>query len=560
MNRILKIFHKEIAGIHQAAFLIGAFTLASQILALFRDRLLANYFGAGQTLDLYYTAFRIPDLIYAAVASLVSISVLIPFFSGVLENRKDEAKRLLSSVFTVFFTAMVLISGIAFLLMPYIVKFFFSGLGDSAVQAELVSLSRLLLLQPICLGISNVFGVVTQIGKRFFIYALSPIFYNLCIIGGLVFLYPTFGIKGVVMGVVVGGLVHFLIQMPFVISEGLLPTFTFKIDFKTVYQVFKVSIPRTIALSANMLELIIITSFASALAIGSVSIFNLALNLQSVPFAIVGVSYALAAFPTLSAYFAKGEKEQFMNQMITAARHVIFWSIPITALFVVLRAQIVRTVLGSGDFNWDNTRLTAACLSLFVLSLVGQGLELLFIRAYYAAGRTGKPLFINVISSIFTISFPWLLVIAFHTIPTFRFFAESLFKVEGIVGSDVIMLPLGYSIGTIINAIAFWIMFEKDFGSFSKHTLPTLFSSIQAAVFGGFVAYVGLNIFDNVFNLNTLSGIFLQGFCAGILGIAGIVGVFMLLGNKELGEVWSAAHQKISKNKIIVSEPDKIEV
>jgi putative peptidoglycan lipid II flippase len=568
MNRILRIFHKEIAGVHQAALLLGTFSFMSQILALFRDRMLAHYFGAGKTLDLYYTAFRIPDLMYAAIASLVSISVLIPFFSGVLEKYdKEDARKLLSSVFTVFMLAMLLISAIAFIMMPFLAKWFFGNLGSAEDIALLTSLSRLLLIQPICLGISNVFGVITQIGKRFFIYALSPILYNLSIIFGLVFLYPTWGIKGVVMGVVVGGFLHFGIQIPYVIKERLLPTFTTDIDFKAVGEVIKISIPRTFALSANMFELIIITIFASWITVGSVSIFNLALNLQSVPFAIVGVSYALAAFPTLSACFAKGEREQFMNHIVTAARHIIFWSIPITAIFIVLRAQIVRTILGSGSFNWDDTRLTAACLALFVFSLVAQGLELLFIRAYYAAGRTAKPLFINLISSIATISFPFIFMKIFVSIPVFKYFFESLFKVEGIAGSEILMLPLGYTVGTLINAVIFWILFEKDYGkisleskSFSTRVIPTLLVSVQAAVIGGFVAYMGLNTFDTLFDLSTLFGIFMQGFMAGVFGICASCAVFLLLGNQEIEEVWKALRQKITKNKIIVSEPDKIEV
>lgn len=590
--RILRIFHKEIAGVHQAAFLLGAFTLLSQLLALFRDRMLAGYFGAGQALDVYYTAFRIPDLIYASVASLVSISVLIPFFSGVFEERRSEARKLLSSVFTVFVAVMVSVSLAAFILMPYLVKFFFSNLGDQAVLSELTGLARLLLLQPICLGISNVFGVITQIGKRFFIYALSPIFYNLSIIFGLVFLYPHYGIYGVVYGVIIGGLMHFLIQIPYAIKEKMLPRFTLDIDGKLIKEVIRISIPRTIALSGNMLELIIITSFASWLAVGSVAVFNLALNLQSVPFAIVGVSYALAAFPTLSACFAKGEREKFMHHIVTATRHVIFWSIPIAALFIVLRAQIVRTILGSGSFNWDHTRLTAACLALFVVSLVAQGLELLFIRAYYAAGKTSRPLFINILSSVATVAFPLLFLLIFNQCLEFRYFMESLFKVEGIEGSAVLMLPLGYSIGTLLNALAFWLMFEYDFGNkwykaataktsipenavgespadvvprsdryaFSSHVLPTLWASIQAAVIGGFAAYIGLNIFDKIFDLSTFSGIFLQGLFAGILGIFVCVLVFVLLGNGEIGEIYSALRQRIWKNKVIVSEPDKIEV
>lgn len=598
MNRILSIFHKEIAGVHQAAFLLGAFTLLSQLLALVRDRMLANFFGAGQALDLYYTAFRIPDLLYASVASLVSISVLIPFFSGVFqtgtsdqdadnqdtdgqnakaerEQKNEKARKFMDSIFTAFLTIMVVVSIIAFLLMPYLVRFFFGNLGGEAAMAELTTLSRLLLLQPICLGISNMFGVITQIRKRFFLYALSPILYNLSIIFGLIFLYPEYGMRGVIFGVVIGGVMHFLIQIPFIFKEGLMPRLTYKLDFKTIVSVIKVSIPRTITLSGNMIELIVITSFASWIVVGSVSVLNLALNLQSVPFAIVGVSYALAAFPTLSACFAKGEREKFMNHMVTATRHVIFWSIPIAALFIVLRAQIVRTILGSGSFNWDHTRLTAACLALFVVSLVAQGLELLFIRAYYAAGRTAKPLVLNVLSSIATIGFPFVLLVLFNEHNTFRFFIESLFKVEGIEGAGVLMLPLGYSIGTLLNALAFWIMFEFDFGTrwskvgnnsvvdrhpFTSKVMPTFSVSVQAAVFAGFAAYVGLNIFDTVFDLSTLFGIFMQGFLAGLMGIAGGILVFILLGNKEIGEIYTALRQKVWGTKIIVSEPDKIEV
>lgn len=599
VNKILSIFNKEIAGVHQAAFLLGTFTLMSQLLALVRDRMLANFFGAGQTLDLYYTAFRIPDLIYASVASLVSISVLIPFFSGVFENDREKTRKLLSSIFTGFLAIMIGVSIVAFVLMPYLVRFFFGSLGGEEAMRELTLLSRLLLLQPIFLGISNVFGVVTQISKRFFLYALSPILYNLSIIFGLIFLYPFYGMRGVIAGVVIGGAMHFLIQVPFVYKQGLLPRITLSFDVKTIIDVIKISIPRTITLSGNMIELIVITSFASWLVAGSVSVLNLALNLQSVPFAIVGVSYALAAFPTLSACFAKGEREKFMQHIVTAVRHVIFWSIPIAALFIVLRAQIVRTILGSGSFNWEHTRLTAACLALFVVSLVAQGLELLFIRAYYAAGRTARPLVLNVLSSIVTIGFPFLLLMLFNANQTFRFFVESLFKVEGIPGSAVLMLPLGYSIGTLLNALAFWIMFEFDFGnrwnrkgqlesvkaqtvnadgavssasaesicdsgmerySFTSKVMPTLFASIQAAIFGGFVAYIGLNLFDTVFNISTLFGIFMQGFLAGLMGIAGACIVFLLLENKEIGEIYGALRQRVWKGKIIVSEPDKIEV
>ena len=558
VKRIFKLFHSEVSGMHQAAAILGLFTLMSQVLALFRDRMLASYFGATHSLDLYYASFRIPDFIFASVASLVSISVLIPFLSDRMENKKDGTRKFLDSIFTVFFSAIVLVALIAFFLMPYIADFVFPGIKDGEDLNQVILLSRILLLQPICLGISNMLGVITQIKKRFFLYAISPILYNLSIIFGIIFLYPFFGINGVVYGVVIGGILHFLIQVPFAIRQALLPRFTLNVDFKEVWKVIKISIPRTLTLSTYTLEQVFITAFASTLAVGSITIFSFAFNLQSVPLAIVGVSYTLAAFPTLSAAFAKGQREEFMRHIVTAARHIIFWSFPITALFVVLRAQIVRVILGSGSFNWQDTRLTAACLALFTISLFGQSLELLFIRAYYAAGKTRKPLIINLISSAVTIISPFLLLKVFAQFESFRLFFESLFKVSGIVGTEVMMLPLGYSIGTIFNLIMLWVIFERDFRGFTKKTAMILMHSLGAGVIGAFFAYIGLNIFVSVFSLSTTTGVFLQGFCSGIIGIVVTIIIYILLDTKELSEVWNAIRSKVNKNNLIVSEPDKI--
>ena len=560
VKRIFKLFHSEVSGMHQAAAILGLFTLLSQVLALFRDRILAGYFGANHLLDLYYASFRIPDFIFASVASLVSISVLIPFLSDRMENKKENTRKFLDSVFTIFFSGIVLVAIVAFFLMPYLADFIFPGLTDPDSLSQVILLSRILLLQPICLGISNMLGVITQIKKRFFLYAVSPILYNLSIIFGIIFLYPSFGIMGVVFGVVIGGFLHFLIQVPFAIRQSLLPRFTSNVDFKEVWQVIKVSIPRTLTLSTYTLEQVFITGFASTLTIGSITIFSFAFNLQSVPLAIVGVSYTLAAFPTLSACFAKGQKDEFIKHVVTATRHIIFWSFPITALFIVLRAQIVRVILGSGSFNWSDTRLTAACLALFTISLFGQSLELLFIRAYYAAGKTRKPLFINLASSAITILAPFLLLKVFAHYETFRLFFESLFKVSGIPGTEVMMLPLGYSIGTIFNLIMLWIIFERDFKGFTKKTAIILVHSLGAGVIGAFFAYIGLNIFSSIFTLTTLLGVFLQGFCAGVIGLVVTILIYILLDTKELNEVWNAIMSKFNKNNLIVSEPDKIEV
>src|SRR3989339_145783 len=122
VKRIINVLNKEVGGLHEAAFLLGFFAIASQVLALLRDRLFANYFGAGTELDVYYTAFRIPDALYIVIASFVSVSVIIPFLSK-MEGDENKAKRFVSEIFTIFSVAMAVFSFAMFFLIPYLAPF-----------------------------------------------------------------------------------------------------------------------------------------------------------------------------------------------------------------------------------------------------------------------------------------------------------------------------------------------------------------------------------------------------------------------------------------------------
>lgn len=551
VKRIISLLHSEVSGLHQAAYLLGFFAVCSQILALFRDRLLAASFGAGNTLDLYYSAFRIPDVIFVTVASIVSISVLIPFLIEKFDQGKEDAKKMIDSVFTFFFLFMIFTSIAAYILTPYFLKLLFPVFASSDRFPELISLSRILLLSPMFLGFSNLLASITQIYKRFFVYAISPVLYNVGIILGVIFLYPRFGLLGLGIGVVSGAFMHFAIQIPFVISQGMLPRIRIPFEFNLIKRIVYTSIPRTLTVSSNELAELFLISFASFLLPGSISIFNFSFNLQSVPFSIIGVSYSLAAFPTLTKLFTSGKHEQFVNQMITSSRHIIFWSIPVSVLFFVLRAQIVRTVLGSGKFNWDDTRLTAAALAVFIFSLVAQNLMPLFVRSYYSRGKTKVPLYMNIFSATTIVLLSYFLVHFFQTNSFFKDFIESILKVADIPGTVVLMLPLGFTIGALINVVIHWIGFGLEFPEYSKPVLRTFFEVLSSSVIMGYVSYACLNIFDNVFDLTTVLGVFLQGFVSGMVGI--FVGIFVayLLGSKELKEVWETLHRKIWKAKIV---------
>ncbi len=559
MNKIFKIFTKEFGNINQAAILLGFFTLLSQILALFRDRALAHFIGPGATLDTYYAAFRVPDLIFISIASLASITVLIPFIVAKMNGEEVtvEAKKFLNDIFTVFFIALSLTALVVFFLMPHLVFFIAPGFTH-AMQIKVVFMSRIMLLSPIFMGLSNLFGTITQLFRKFFIFSLSPVFYNLGIIFGVIILYPIFGIYGLAIGVAFGALMHMLVQVIASFVCGLSPRFSRSINFKDIKKAILISFPRTLGLAMNSIALIVIIAMASYLKSGSISIFNFSYNLQTVPLNIIGVSYAVAAFPTLARSFSAGKKDEFKNHLKSAARQIIFWSLPITFLFIVLRAQIVRVILGTGAFSWQDTRLAAAALAIFSFSILAQSMIGLLSRSYYAGGKTIRPLSVNAICSVLIMILAPVLLYCFNTFPYFRYFTESLLKVTDIPGTAILMLPLAYSIGTILNFILHWIFVKADFMDGEPFIAKSFFQSLGASFFIGFVAYLGLNIFSSIFGTTTFLGVLSQGLISGILGIlAGILTLY-LLKNEELKDLIKVFKTKIWRAKIILPAQEEL--
>lgn len=554
--RIFKFLKKEFNSLHEAAYLLAFFAILSQLLGLMRDRLLAAAFGASGTLDMYYAAFRIPDFIFISVGSMVSVAVLIPFMMDRMKGGIEEGRKFIDNVFSFFFLLIVVVCSVAFFAIPSLSALVFPGFTGDKLQ-EVIWLTRIILLSPILLGFSNLLGTLTQMYQRFFIYALSPIVYNAGIIAGVLFLYPRFGIVGLAWGVIAGAFLHVAVQIPFIVENGLFPRLRLAFDFGEIRKVFMVSLPRTFALGSDSISVMFLLSIASLMATGSIAVFSFSYNLQSVPLSVIGVSYSLAAFPILTKLYSCGDKKKFLEQMVISARHVVFWTVPIAMLFIVLRAQIVRTILGSGHFSWNDTRLTAAALALFAASLVFQNLTLLFVRGYYAAGNTKKPFFAKAINAVTTIALGFAFMLLFKHSTGFQNFLEGMLRVKGVPGTIVLTLPLGWSVGEFCNTIALWIIFQKDFKGFSRPVLKTFSQVFIASLAMGFVSYGYLNIFNGVFDIDTTLGVFLQGFLSGMIGIIVGSAALVLLKNQEAIDVWKTLHKRIWKTKVVVGpEPN----
>tara|TARA_B100002051_G_C16745113_1_gene647039 strand:+ start:2658 stop:4283 length:1626 start_codon:yes stop_codon:yes gene_type:complete len=538
---------------HQAAYVIALFSVGSQILAIVRDRLLAHSFGAGSELDLYYAAFRVPDLLFVLFASVLSIYVLLPFVNKFTEEGGAAAgANILSQVFSVFLVVYVAVAGVLALAAPLYVPHMFPGFAGE--NDTLIMLMRILLLQPFLLGLSSLCGVVTQMNHRFILYALSPLLYNLGIILGIILFYPVFGLSGLALGVVVGAIGHLAVQLPFVINSEYKFNLLKNVNWPIIKDVLSVSIPRALTLSVNQIVLLVLVGIASAMSVGSVSVFQFAFNLQSVPLAIIGMSYSVAAFPTLSHLYAKSDQNGFNNQLITALRHIIFWSVPVIGLVIVLRAQIVRVLLGSGEFDWGDTRLTAAMLAIFVLSLVAQAVLLLLIRAFYAGGKTKLPLYVAALGASVSIVSAFILQQVYIASDTFKVWLDYIFRLSDVAGAEILVLAIAFLIGQFCQLFVLMAVSRKAFAVSYRSLWRITIQSVSATIFGAVAAYATLVFVVSGVNQDTFVGIMLQGVSATAVGVVGVVLAYLAVGSNEVVEIYRSFHSRIFKTDVIAPQ------
>jgi putative peptidoglycan lipid II flippase len=438
---------------------------------------------------------------------------------------------------------------VLWVLAPWIMPLVAPGISDP----HLILLVRILLLQPIFLGASNILASLTQLRHRFFLYSLSPVLYNLGIIFGVVVLYPHFGIAGLGWGVVFGAMLHVLIQVPSFLEEKkvTLPQPLFWKEFRFVVGL---SIPRTLALAANQFSLLALTAIASLLSTGTIAIFTLAYNLQAVPLTVIGISYSVAAFPTLARLHAAGKQSEFAEYLETALRHVFFWSIPATIFTIVMRAQLVRVILGAGAFDWSATRLTAAALALFILSLAAQSATLLISRAYFAIGDSRKPLYWGVIDVVVSIIAAVLFIGLFHESLFVRAFLESLLRVADVPGTTVLMISAAYALGAITEFAVGMVVFMRDFHLSFRRFGALCFQSFGASIIGAEVTYLILAATGAAGTIDTTLVLIVQGLVAGIAGLLVAAIILLLLKNKELAEALTAARQRFGPKTVVPIE------
>lgn len=451
------LLNKETNSIGMGGVIFAFSALLSRMLGLLRDRLLANQFGAGEALDIYYASFQIPDFFYNLfILGTLSVA-FIPVFAGYTQNgeRRKFSEDSLKFANTILNTVFLFMGAGCIALIffaPCILRLIVPGfLGEK--YASTVVMTRIMLCSPFFFSISSVFGSMLTSFRRFIVISFAPLLYNLGIIFGVIVLAPNFGINGLAFGVILGAFLHMLIQ--FFAAKHLGYCHQKIIDFNNdgVKKFARLFLPRIVSMDLSQVSILIANTFGSVLNTGSIAVFSLANNMQSLPLGLFCLSLAAAAFPHLSEAIADKDYKRFKANLSRTSFRIICFILPASVILFVFSRPIVALLLSTGKFSGKETAITSAVLSCFCLSLFPQGLIPLFLRAFYSLHDTVTPLVVNIVSIIIDILASFFFV---HLLGSASWASRFIFDFFGILGTEdirVMGLALGFSLASWMNLL-----------------------------------------------------------------------------------------------------------
>jgi len=533
VNALRKFLVGELTSIAGAAVLIGTASLLSRLVGVLRERILVGTFGVGDELDAYFASFQAPNFLYNLLI-LGTLSVaLIPVFAGLYERDRAEAWKAAGSVLNAVTVVMGVLSLLLLAFAPAFTHLVAPGFTGAKFRLA-VELTRITAFSPLLFAVSSVFGSVLNARRNYYAAAIAPLAYNLSIILAVIFGSPVFGIRAVAYGVVIGAAFHALIQFAPAAAMGFRFVRGFGLKMPSVREVWKLFFPRIWGIDISQVSLLIGSVIGSTLASGSVSLFNLANNIQAVPVGVLGIPIAIAAFPVFSVSVAKGDRKGFLEVFSATARQIVFMLLPAGAMAIVLRAHIVRLVIGTQGLSWDDTRLAAAALAFFAASMSLQGLTPLLSRAFYAQKNTIVPVAVSglAVAAYAAMAYGFLNFLSADSaiFPAVR----SFLRLQGIADLRMLSLPLAFSAASAVQAVALAIMLRVRYGSIDGRRIALSFLKTAAAATAALVVTrFGLALAARFVDDRTFLGVLAQTASASVLGVAAFLVSALLVRSEE---------------------------
>lgn len=513
MKSIQRFFSSQQKTVLSAASLVMAMIIASRVLGLIRQRVLASFFAPNE-LSLFFAAFRLPDTLFEVLVFGTFSSAFIPVFTKALRGSKKDAWEIAGRVVTIGLIAFSVVAIILGLWSHQIYSVIAPGYTNEETII-IANLARVLFLAQGFFVISYVLTGVLESLRRFLVPALAPLFYNLGIIFGTIFLSDRLGLMGPAIGVAMGAFLHFLIQYPLARKLGFRFIWKLKSDNDGVKKIGHLALPRVVDLAFDQIGKTTELFLSSLISSASYTYYIFANTLQLLPVTLFGTSLAKAILPLLSR--EDENPKEFRRILLLAIFQAIFFTLPLAISLMVLRIPIVRLIYGTKIFDWDATVMTGMVLSVYAIGTVFQTLMSILSRSFFALHDTKTPVKISFLGLGLLIAGDFILVRGF--------------------GLPVWALAASFSFSVFVEAIILMIMIHRKIGHIiNKHFFVRLTKIIIPAIVSGTVMYFLIKFFDMRFFFDTrytVNLIALTGMTF-LLGMGIYVGLSFLLRVEEL--------------------------
>ncbi len=462
-----------------AAGLAGLATLTSRILGLVREQVLAALFGAGDQMDAYLVAFRIPNLIRDLFAEGAMSAAFVPTFTRHLTlHGKEDAWRLGNNVLN----ALLLITGalvaLGFVFAEPLVTLYAESFAAVPGKLELtITLARVMFpfLTLVALA-AAMMGMLNSL-RHYFIPAVSPATFNVVAIVfaiGVTPLMPSLGlppIMSIAIAALVGGLTQVLIQWPSLHREGFRYRPTLNLRDPGLHQVLVLMGPGTVGLAATQLNLFVTTLLATSQGTGAVSWLQYAFRVMYLPLGLFGVSIATAVLPSAARHAAREDRAAVRSTVARGLALMLVVNLPATCGLIALSSEIIRLLLERGHFTAADTAATAWALRLYAIGLVGYSTTRIASPIFYALGRSRVPVILSTVS----VSVNMLLSLV-------------LMRVMGFGG-----LALATSLAALLNAALCVVLLRGELGGLGGSGLLTVLAKVSLASAAMTAAVLGAN-------------------------------------------------------------------
>ncbi len=472
---------KKISRISKISLLLAVLFTIDKLLGVGRQMIISRQFGLSAELDVFNAANNLPDMLFMLISGGALAIAFIPVLTEILtKDGEERAWRLFSNILNIAFliTAFLAIV-IGIFAQPLVSGQLGIAPGFTQDQMELtVSLLRLNLVATLIFSLSGLVMASLQAHQHFLLPALAPIFYDFGQIFGAVVLAPAepytlgpirfpaagLGVEGLVYGVILGALLHLLVQVPGLLKHKFKWSPKLDVNNPETKKVLKLMGPRLLSMLFIQLIFLVQDNLASRLSVGSVTALTYGWWIMQVPETLIGTAIATAILPTLAELFTNNAMPEFKSRVERAAKVMLAMTIPIAVIAGVVIEPVIQTLFG---FDIADTLRVANVTRIFLLGIIGHSIVELFVRAFYALQKPKYPL----LGALLTLVVYVIVGISSHKV----------FEAAGIAGANT----LAYA----IQAIFLLVFLNKSLSS--KQLLnPALWRGIAAAVAGGAAAWL----------------------------------------------------------------------